>query len=171
MPLKKGEVYSSRSEIEETLSDDNFETFMQKMIDLGVTVNFDDILRFPILNSRTKRKDVVLDKNGVQVCLSFDNSMYTNYVLNEISVTDRMIEIEAIGELNNRIILNEIHNLITSSFRNLEINKQSKYERGINRTVQLHNYIKQQECAREQLSIPNGDLVSSVDVLIKRLQK
>ena len=170
MPLKKGEVYSSRSEIEETLSDDIFETFMQKMIDSGVTVNFDDILRFPILNSRTKRKDVVLDKNGVQVCLSFDNSQYTNHLLNEISATDRMIEIEAIGELNNRIILNEIHNFITSTFSNLEINKQSKYERGINRTLKLYNYLEQQFTQEHLISL-NNDSISNSDILIKRLQK
>ena len=167
MPIKIGEVYSSRSEIEESLSDDKFETFMQKMIDSGVTVNFADILRYPILNSNTKRKDIVLDKNGVQVCLSFDNSQYTNHVLNEISATDRMIEIEAIGELNNRIILNEIHDFITTTFINLEVNKQSKYERGINRTLQLHNYLEQQ-----QISSPlNNKSNSSLDIFIRRLQK
>lgn len=171
MPLKKGEVYSSRSEIEETLSDDSFETFMQKMVDSGVTVNFDDILKFPILNSRTKRRDTVLDKNGVQVCLSFDNSIYTNLTLNEISATDRMIEIEAIGELNNRIILNEIHDFITSAFSNLEVNKQSKYERGINRTLQSHNYLEQQQFAEEQSSSLNNGSISGAEILIKRLQK
>lgn len=171
MPLKKGEIYSSRSEIEETLSNENFETFRQKMIDSGVTVNFNNILKFPILNSRTKRKDVVLDKNGVQVCLSFDNSIYTNHVLNEIYVTDKMLEIEAIGELNNRIILNEIHNFITSSFSDLEVNKQSKYERGINRTIQLHNYLEQQQIIQENLSKINNNSNSSSDVLIKKLQK
>ena len=171
MPLKKGEVYSSRSEFEETLSDDNFETFMQKMIDSGVTVNFDDILRFPILNSRTKRKDIVLDKNGVQVCLSFDNSQYTNHALNEISAIDRMIEIEAIGELNNRIILNEIHDFITSNFSNLEVNKQSKYERGINRTLQLNDYLQQQRFAQEHLPSLNSGFISSPNVLIKNYKK
>ena len=140
------------------------------MVDSGVTVNFDDILKFPILNSRTKRKDIVLDKNGVQVCLSFDNSIYTNHTLNEISATDRMIEIEAIGELNNRIILNEIHDFITSAFSNLEVNKQSKYERGINRTLQLHNYLEQQQFAEEQSSSLNNGSISGAEILIKRLQ-
>ena len=168
IPLKKGEVYSSRSEIEENLPDDSFETFRQKMIDSNVSLNFEDILKFPILNSRTKRTDVVLDKNGVQVCLSFDNSQYTNHALNEISVTDRMIEIEAIGKLNNRIILNEIHEFITSSFPALIVNKQSKYERGINRTLQLHNYIQKQEGIT---NIDDDHLVSTVEVLVKKLQK
>ena len=143
---------------------------MQKMINSDVTVNFNDILKFPILNSHTKRKDVVLDKNGVQVCLSFDNSLYTNHVLNEISVTDRMIEIEAIGELNNRIILNEIHDFIASTFRNLKINKQSKYERGINSTLQLKNYLVQQ-FAKEQYLTINNNSNSYLAVLIKKLHK
>lgn len=165
MPLKKGEVYSSRSEIEETLLDDSFDTFMQKMIDLGVTVNFNDILKLPILNVRTKRTDIVLDKNGVQVCLSFDNSTYTNHILNELEINDRMIEIEAIGEINNRIILNEIHNFITTSFNNLKINKQSKYERGINKTIQLNDYKEQQSL------LFSDDSITNVENLIKKIEK
>lgn len=161
-PLERGEVYSSRSEIEETLSDSKYETFREKMIEAGVDIDFDKILSFPILNSHTKRTDVVLDKNGVQVCLSFDNSDYTNHMLDETRSTDRMIEIEAIGELNNRIILNEIHKFITSSFKNLEINKQSKYERGINRTLQLYN-------SKENKT--EKDKNKEVDVLVKKLKK
>jgi len=158
---EKGEVYSSRSEFKETLSDDSFEIFKQKIIDSNI---IDNILKFPILNSLTKRTDVILDKNGVLVCLSFDNSQYDNHILNE-SVTDRMIEIEAIGELNNRIILNEIHNFITSSFKNLTINKQSKYERGINRTSQLYN------CLEKQNNNQSFTHDSNVQVLIKKIQK
>ena len=168
MPLEKGEVYSSRSEIEETLEVDSFDDFMQKMISSKVNVNFDDILRFPILNSYTNRKDIVLDKNGVQVCLSFDTTKYTNHLLNDVTTTDKMIEIEAIGELNNRIILNEIHEFIASSFNGLEANKQSKYERGINRTLQLYNNLENNK------SIVNYSLIdeslSNPDVLVKKLK-
>lgn len=171
MPLEKAEVYSSRSEIEENLPNDNFDTFRQKMIDLNVAVNFEEIVNFPILNSRTKRLDVVLDKNGIQVCLSFDNSQYTNHALNEISVTDRMIEIEAIGELKNRIILNEIHEFITSSFQDLTVNKQSKYERGINRTLQRHNYIQEQESIISESNIAENRSTPSIEGLVKKLQK
>ena len=172
MPLEKGEVYSSRIEIEENLPDDNFETFRQKMIASNAAVNFEEILKFPILNSRTKRTDVVLDKNGIQVCLSFDNSQYINHALNETSVTDKMIEIEAIGELNNRIILNEIHEFITSSFKGLlSINKQSKYERGINRTLQLNNYILAQKSFASEINIDNNHSNPNIEVLVKKLQK
>ena len=141
---------------------------MQKMISSKVNVNFDDILRFPILNSYTNRKDIVLDKNGVQVCLSFDTTKYTNHLLNDVTTTDKMIEIEAIGELNNRIILNEIYEFITSSFNGLEANKQSKYERGINRTLQLYNNLEKNK------SIVNYSLIdeslSNPDVLVKKLK-
>lgn len=167
MPLGKGEVYSSRSEIEDTLEDDSFDEFMQKMISSKVKVNFDDILRFPILNSRTKRRDIVLDKNGVQVCLSFDTVRYTNHILNDATTTDKMIEIEAIGELNNRIILNEIHEFIASSFNSLEVNKQSKYERGINRTLKLYINLEKKK------SIVNYSLIdeslSNPNALVKKL--
>ncbi len=169
MPLEKGEVYSSRSEIEETLEDDSFDEFMQKMISSKVNVNFDDILRFPILNSRTKRRDIVLDKNGVQVCLSFDTTKYTNHLLNDATTTDKMIEIEAIGELNNRIILNEIHEFIASSFSSLEVNKQSKYERGINRTLQLHNILEEKQSMEDYSSISTCASLSNADALVKRL--
>ena len=171
VPLEKGEVYSSRSEIEETLSSDNFDIFRQKMIDLGVMINFDEILEFPILNSRTRRTDVVLDRNGVQVCLSIDNSQYINHALNEILATDRMIEIEAIGELNNRIVLNEIHNFITSAFKDLIISKQSKYERGINRTIQLYNYIHKQQHIKSHSIIEGNRPSTDVEILVKKLQK
>ena len=139
MLLEKGEVYSSRNEFEETLVDADFETFKNKIEELGILVNFDEILNFPILNSITERTDVVLDKNGVQVCLSFDDSKYLNHILNNGIVNDKMIEIEAIGEVNNRVILNEIHDFIMESFGKFNLNKQSIYERGINKTLMMYN--------------------------------
>lgn len=163
LPLEKGEVYSSRSEIEEKLSDDTFETFKKIMENSNIEVDFDEILRYPILKSHTKRHDVVLDKNGVQVCLSFDSSTYTNHILDEISTTDKMIEIEAIGKLNNRIVLNEIHEFITASLNDLVINKQSKYERGINLTLELYNNILKQKY------IDNEEM--SIDGFVKKLKK
>lgn len=158
-PLEKGEVYSSRTEIEGTLPDTSFETFKEEMTSLGVTVDFDSILEFPILNSITDRTDIVLDKNGIEVCLSFDSSSYTNHLL-DTSVSDRMIEIEAIGELNNRIILNEIHEFISSLFGDLSTNKQSKYERGIKSTLKLYKDLED--------VVTGGD--PSINVLIKAIK-
>ena len=93
MPLGEGEVFSSRTEIEESLKDSTFEAFESKMHETGVPVDFEQIIKRPILNSTTKRCDVVLEKNGVQVCLSLDNSTYTNHFLGEVAVNDKMIEI------------------------------------------------------------------------------
>ena len=95
-PLNLGEVYSSRTEIEELLPDDSIETFKSKMTEVNVPLDLERIVPFPILNSNTDRIDVVLEKNGVKVCLSLDNSCYTNPFLNNISLSDTMIEIEAI---------------------------------------------------------------------------
>jgi len=168
MPLEKGEVYSSRSEMEENLNDDSFQTLQQKMIDLQAGIDFEQMIDKPLLNSYTKRTDVVLDKMGVQVCLSFDNSQYTNHMLDEISVLDKMIEIEAIGELNNRIILNEIHDFITSQFPSLQINKQSKYERGINSTTK--KYKKIQEALEKDVE-NTGESSPSAIRLLKSIPK
>ena len=160
MLLEKGEVYSSRNEFEETLINADFETFRNKIEELGILINFDEILNFPILNSITERTDVVLDKNGVLVCLSFDDSRYTNHILNDVSVVDKMIEIEAIGEVNDRVILNEIHDFIIDSFDKLSLSKQSKYERGINKTLMRYN-LEQNKNINDK----------KVDVLVRKLEK
>ena len=160
MLLEKGEVYSSRNEFEETLVDADFETFKNKIEELGILVNFDEILNFPILNSITERTDVVLDKNGVQVCLSFDDSKYLNHILNNGIVNDKMIEIEAIGEVNNRVILNEIHDFIMESFGKFNLNKQSKYERGINKTLMMYNLNQSKNINDKE-----------VDILVRKLER
>lgn len=168
-PLGLGEVYSSRNEIKEEVPDDTFETFKQKMLESHAEVDFATFLRFPILNSITNRNDVILEKNGVQVCLSFDKSRYTNHTLNEISANDRMIEIEAIGELSDRVILNEIHEFVTAHFSCLAINKQSKYERGINLTLELYNLLYNQEPGTEDPSYNSITTKPDVGVVVKKL--
>lgn len=138
MPLNEDEVYSSRTEIEETLSEPSFDVFKLKMEEMDLPIDFSQIIRLPILNSTTKRTDVVLEKNSVQVCLSLDDTVYKNYILDQTMANDKMIEIESVGQVNNRFILNEIHDFITNGIDNLSINKQSKYERGID--ITLFNY-------------------------------
>ena len=109
------------------------------MSELKVPLDFNIILDYPLINSNNKRTDIILNKNNIEVCLSFDNTTYTNHFLNETFAFDSMIEIEAIGKPNNRIILNEIHNFISYYFPFLQINKQNKYERGINSTIEKYN--------------------------------
>ncbi len=168
LPLERGEIYSSRREIEEYMIDDNVTALKTTMGKITNGINLDQILNFPILKSCTERTDIILDKNGVQVCLSFDNSFYFNHILNDLSADDRMIEIEAIGELNNRIILNEIHDFITTNFDNLMVSKQSKYERGISKTICLYNdFIWKIENSENELYNKEKEDVS---VMIKKLK-
>lgn len=139
MPLEIGEVYSSRTEIEERLSNPDFDNFVKNMLERNVPLDFSKIIKTPILNSKTRRTDIILEKNGVQVCLSHDNTLYINHILDDKTAVDEMIEIEAIGNLNNRIILNEIHDFMSKEDFEIEINKQSKFERGIQKTSNQHN--------------------------------
>ena len=138
MPTGQGEVYSSRTEIEESLSSATFEEFTRVMSQKDIPVQFDSIISLPVLNSTTNRTDIVLEKNGIQVCLSLDKTNYKNHCLGDIAVSDMMIEIEALKDVKDRIILNEIHDFLSKEIPGLELNKQSKYERGINRTWDLY---------------------------------
>ena len=156
MPTSVGEVYSSRKEIEIELEKNILFELKKKMKPIISDVNFDDIMPFSLLNAITKRKDIVLQKNGVQVCLSFDNTKYINdlYYGNEhgkfISEV-YMIEIEALGDVGDRVILNEINDILQKNFKGLENNKQSKYERGIRK---IRSIIKIKDRSKEN----NSDL-------------
>lgn len=139
MPLSEGEVYSSRTEIEVPLQDNEFSSFTNKMIISSAPIAFNEIVKKSILNSKTNRTDILIEKNGAQFSLSLDLSTYINHYLDNIEVKDCMIEIEAKGKINNRIMLNEIHDFMSKSMLDLKISKQSKYERGINMTLAAFN--------------------------------
>lgn len=134
MPITVGEVYSSRDEIEIELDNNSIEELKEKMKGNDIGVNLDEVLPNPLLNSVTQRKDYILEKNEVKVCLSFDNTKYTNHVLKEQVSKDSMVEIEALGNVGDRVMLNEINSILQNNFQDLKTNKQSKYERGITKT-------------------------------------
>lgn len=133
-PISQGEVYSSRVEIEESIKEDSIEELKRKLSPKVNDFNFNEILHQPILNSVTERKDYVLERNGIQVCFSFDNITYKNYILSSTIAEDSMIEIEAIGNVKDRVILNEIHEILSNRFKGLLTNKESKYKRGVQKT-------------------------------------
>ena len=134
IPRCEKEAYHSRTEIEKQLLDSKFESLRLMMESLDVPVDFNKICNFPILNSTTVRVDTILEKAGFRFCLSFDIVLYTNHSLYETMATDKMMEIEAVGEPINRSILNEIHGFISREVKNITLSHQSKYERGINST-------------------------------------
>ena len=71
-----------------------------------------------------------MQKNNVDVSISFDKTKYRNHLYNDTKKDDFIIEIEALGGIENRYILNEINTIIENNFDNIQTNKQSKYERG-----------------------------------------
>lgn len=139
MPLNMNEVYASRVEIEETLLDDSFEDFKNTMSKTHAEVDFNQLLKFPILKVRNERTDAILEKNGVQVCVSFDFCRYNNHVLDDAFANDQMVEIELVDGHDDPTILNEINAFIKTSFKELTVNQQSKYERGIDKTIQKYS--------------------------------
>lgn len=147
MPTAIGEVYSSREEIEIDLDENSIEELKEKLKDRDLGVNLDEIIPMPLLNSVTQRRDIILEKNGVQVCLSFDNTKYTNYAKRGITAEDSMVEIEALGNVEDRVMLNEINDILKGEFENLQTNKQSKYERGMQKTA-IEQSIKREELER-----------------------
>lgn len=129
MPIGIGEVYSSRTEIEQILSEPNLKYFKDLNKDIS------KIIKDPLINCQTKRIDVEFEKNEIKVCLSLDKSIYLNNSNFNKKYVDNMLEIEVMGSPNDRIILNEIHRFIIKSFNFLTINKQSKYERAVDRVL------------------------------------
>lgn len=134
MPTSVGEVYSSREEIEIDLENNSIDELKEKMDKRNINVNLDEVFQEPFLNSVTERHDIVLEKNGVQVCLSFDNTNYHNHIQNNDG-HDSMVEIEALGSVGHRVMLNEINTILQDKFPSLKPNKQSKYERGMKKTM------------------------------------
>lgn len=148
-PIEKGEVYSSREEIEEKLSEASLENLKEVMRSKKINVDLDSIMPRPILNSKTNRQDVVFEKNNVRVCVSFDDTQYVNYVLGDTKAQDSMIEIEAIGDVTDRVVLNEIHDFLSEKFEGLDTNKQSKYERGSQKTRDIYKAAQKQKGSKE----------------------
>ncbi len=129
MPIGIGEVYSSRTEIEQILPKPNLKYFKDLNKDIS------KIIKDPLINCQTKRIDVEFEKNEIKVCLSLDKSIYLNSSNLNKKYVDNMLEIEVMGSPNDRIILNEIHKFIIKNFKFLTINKQSKYERAVERVL------------------------------------
>lgn len=173
MPLKMDEVYASRIEIEETLPNDSFKSFKKVMSQAHADVDFDQIWNLPILQVKNDRTDVILEKNGIQVCVSFDLCRYTNHVLDDTFASDKMVEIELVDGHDDSTILNEINEFIKSLFKELTVNKQSKYERGIDKTLKnYNNTLRKNTVGDDMLNfLLNQNLDNDIDVVTKGIAK
>ncbi len=130
-------IYTNRLEIEDDMESKSLEELKRN---LDGKIDLNNIETSPILNVTTYRTNVVLSKNGKHICLSLDNTIYTNYKLDNIISNDEQLEIEALDK-DSESLLNEINNLL-KQINKLSIIKDSKYKRGINKTTTEYNKVQ-----------------------------
>lgn len=136
--IKGGNVYSSRKEIEEKLQTGNIKEFLKLLNDKNIKIGIKAEKMIPILNAKTQRRDMIFERNGSRVCVSFDDTEYKNYSNQNKISRERMIEIEAMGTVADRIILNDVHEFLEKQFKEKIIPiKQSKFERGLEKINNL----------------------------------
>ena len=124
-----GEVYSYRSSSKVDLKQNDVDE-LKNYFFAGNENLSKRILSNPVLTCFTNRHNFIVQKNNVDVSISFDKTKYRNHLYNDTKKDDFIIEIEALGGIENRYILNEINTIIENNFDNIQTNKQSKYERG-----------------------------------------
>ena len=127
-----GEVYSYRnaSSVDLKSKDINELKDKAKYFFVGNEEVLDNIDSTPVLTCSTERHNFIVQKNNVDVSISFDKTKYYNHICDDTKSNDYIIEIEALDGVENRSVLNEINIIVAQNFKELETNKQSKYERG-----------------------------------------
>lgn len=152
MPTEENAVYSSRQEIEENLDSDSLIELVTKLSKHGKDIDTDiiqSLMGMPLLNSKTNRDDIVLEKDGIRVCLSFDKTIYKNHAIpSQLNAQDSMIEIEALGNIRDRVVLNEISSMLQEKFKYLKPNKENKYKRGMKKTFEQKAKLESKEIDR-----------------------
>lgn len=123
-PIDNNDVYTKRLEIEKTLTENLYTELMNRFNDLQYDLN--RLCPFPVLEINNHRQEITLTKNKNCVIIAFDTVIYDNKAL------EHMLEIE-LKEGSDPNILIEIDRLVQERF-NLELTKQSKYQRGIEQT-------------------------------------
>lgn len=123
-PIDNNDVYTKRLEIEKILTENSFTELMNRFNDLKYDIK--SICPFPVLKINNHRQEITLTKDNNYVVIAFDTIIYDNKTL------EHMLEIE-LKEGSSPNILIEIDKLVQERF-NLELTKQSKYQRGIEQT-------------------------------------
>lgn len=120
-----------REEIEEKISSLDINLFIKNLKEKNIFM--DDKIHLTLVVDN-KRKDFLVEKDGIIICISLDNVVYKN--VNGKNECDFMIEIE-LKNSNNNDILNDINFMILNNFNNLSLCNVSKYARGMNKTLNL----------------------------------
>lgn len=131
-------IYASRNELEIPLDGEKYQDLVKAMNQENTNLDFNSIDSTPVIDLVNQRKDVVLIYRGEKVCLSYDRVKYINHRLNDIIAHDLMIEIEAVTP-NCSEVLSYINLIIKDNIPKLIINRESKYQRGVTKTVNAFN--------------------------------
>lgn len=136
--LKQGNVYSSRKEIEEKLQKESLKEFLKLLADKNIKIGISQEELKPTLKAKTQRRTMIFERNGSKVCVSFDDTTYESCLDKNKKSKEKMIEIEVIGNVADRIILNDIHEFLEKQFKEkIKPIKQSKFERGLEKINNL----------------------------------
>ncbi len=127
--------YMSRTELEFEIPEESIQSLIEVLKSHNIDVDLNAISPLPILRSDTQRSDVVIEKNGVQVCLSFDKTKYSSFIARGKEVEDEMVEIETVEQTGDGSILQEINNILKLKFAKLQSSHESKYQRGMARVL------------------------------------
>ncbi len=142
-PMSDNEIYASRTEIEESLINSSLEKFIKNLKSEDIEIDPHRLVDIPVLEITDKRTEVYLEIKDQIICLSLDRCIYENKLLNTVS-SEIMIEAEIVAGPKDTSVLNNINEFM-SKIKELKINKQSKYERGTEKT--LAEFYKTEEYA------------------------
>lgn len=157
-----GEVYSSRHQLKSSTKDNSFESLAEKIKNCQIPIDLSQLLENPLLNARNNRINIILERDGAKISLSIDFIEYINCLLGkDFAYKESTIEIEALGNFDERVILNEIHSALSEGISSLKLDKQSKYERGLEGTTMMY-------LAKGN---PDTTIMTRIDPLIKKIKE
>lgn len=92
----------------------------------------DNILNKPLLNAAIHRKDFIMQKDGFTIRLAFDSTHYQSYAITGAPTADsNLLQIDVFGNAKNRIVLNQINDILGQKFTSLVPTSESTYKLGI----------------------------------------
>lgn len=133
IPSPKNTIYANRIEFETKLTTQNINFFINLIKKTKNLFTFTNISTTPILTLENNRTDYILANKTAEICLSFDQITYTNQ-LNLNKHSEQMLEIEILNTINPKQTLTTINHFLTQKINNLNLIKESKYKRGLQKT-------------------------------------
>lgn len=129
----KNTAFFIKKRIEKRLVKTNLNDFIKKLLSSNEIPDrniLKSLMNIPVLTVITNRKDIILEKDGIQICISFDDIKYKNQIsknINKLTADDNIIEVKVLGNIENRVVLN----ILNDYFKGLKINNENTYKRGV----------------------------------------